>query len=131
MWVVKIILIFKGVYLLKSFIFIAGNVLVECNKITISTTPLQNTKKTPSQLKETTNAHVTTAHHISETTIKEEHKKRFLMNHGSSDHNSLSSLFHTVLCKLFSFRKSTDFYNLAHTFQFICTSYVMKRLLYI
>ena len=51
---------------------------------------------TPSQLNETTNAYVTTARHISETTTKEEHNNGLIMNHGSSDHNSLCRLFHTV-----------------------------------
>nr|XP_022343712.1 uncharacterized protein LOC111136863 isoform X2 [Crassostrea virginica] len=64
--------------------FVLGNVAVECNKTNVSTSPLQNTTKTPSQLNETTNTHVTTARHISETTTKEEH------NNGSSDHNMKS-----------------------------------------
>lgn len=43
---------------------------------------------TPSELNETTNAYVTTARQISETTTKEEHNNGLIMNHGSSDHNS-------------------------------------------
>lgn len=92
---------YLNVYLLKSFNFIAGNVAVECNKTNVSTSPLQNTTKTPSQLNETTNTHVTTARHISETTTKEEH------NNGSSDHNSLCRLFHTLPWKL---RNSSNFF---------------------
>ena len=51
---------------------------------------------TPSELNETTNTHETTARHISETTTKEEHNNGLIMNHGSSHHNSLCRLFHTV-----------------------------------
>ena len=104
---VSILSSYLNVYSLKSFIFIAGNVLVECNKTNLSTSPLQNTTKTPSQLNETTNTYVTTAHHISETTTKEEHNNGLIMNHGSSDHNSLCRLFHTVPWKL---RNSSDFF---------------------
>ncbi|XP_078337253.1 uncharacterized protein LOC111136863 isoform X2 [Crassostrea virginica] len=78
------------VQILSNDTFVLGNVLVECNKTNGSTSPLQNTTKTPSQLNETTNTHVTTAHHISETTTKEEHNNGLIMNHGSSDHNMKS-----------------------------------------
>ena len=119
---------FLEVFFFFCFVSFSGNVLVECNKRKNSTSPLQNTTMTPFKLKETTQVHVTTAHHISETT-----RKGFLMNHGSSDHNSLFNLFHKKLCKLFLFRKSSDFFLRIHFFfnffQFICTSYAMKRLL--
>ena len=83
---VKIILIFKCI-LIEEFHFSAGNVLVEC-QTNVSTSSLQNTMMTPSELNETTNAYVTTARHISEATTKEEHNNGLIMNHGSSDHNS-------------------------------------------
>ena len=121
---VKIILIFKGVYLLKRFVFIAGNVLVECNWRKPSAS-LQKTTMTPFQLKETTQVHVTAVRHIPETTTK-----GFLMIHGSSDHNSLFNLFHTELCKLFSFRKSSDFFLRIYFFFSIFFSIHMYKLFY-
>lgn len=112
---VKIILIFKCI-LIEEFHFSAGNVIVQC-ETNVSTSSLQNTMMTPSELNETTNTHVTTAHHISETITKEEHNNRL----GSSDHNSLCRLFHTVPWKL---RNSSDFYGV---FLLFCISFLFIR----